>query len=92
MTGRRFHHVAAITARIALPASWIFYLVLINALLGSNTLIEIWLPSAHIELLEEAFDVGDVVGAAVGWQGFEEDFAVAGGADAGVEEHEDSAV
>ena len=69
-----------------------YRLVPINALLGSNTLIEIWLPSAHIELLEEAFDVGDVVGAAVGWQGFEEDFAVAGGADAGVEEHEDSAV
>ena len=37
--------------------------------------------------LEEPFDVGDVVGAAVGGEAVEEGGAVAGGADAGVEEH-----
>ncbi len=42
--------------------------------------------------VEEAFHFGDVVGAAVGGEGFEEGLAVAGGADAGVEEHEDAAV
>ena len=43
-------------------------------------------------LLEELFDVGDVVGEAVGWEGVEEDAAVALALDAGVEEHEDAAV
>src|ERR1700761_6851143 len=42
--------------------------------------------------LEEPFDFGDVVGAAIGWEGVEEGGAVAGGADARVEEHEDAAV
>src|ERR1700722_5416678 len=37
-------------------------------------------------------DVGDVLGEAVGGQGFEEDAAVALALDAGVEEHEDTAV
>src|SRR5580700_3137554 len=41
---------------------------------------------------EEAFDFGDVVGAAVGWERVEKDGAVARGADARVEEHEDAAV
>jgi len=41
---------------------------------------------------EEFFDIGDVVGAAIGRQGVEECGAVAGGADAGVEQHEYSTV
>ena len=41
---------------------------------------------------EEGFDVGDVLREAVGWEGVEEDAAVALALDAGVEEHEDAAV
>jgi hypothetical protein len=41
---------------------------------------------------EEAFYFGDVVGAAIGWERVQEGDAVAGGADAGVEKHEDAAV
>ena len=37
--------------------------------------------------LEETFYIRDVVGAAVGGEAVEEGGAVAGGADAGVEEH-----
>ncbi len=43
-------------------------------------------------LLEESFDVGDVLGEAVGWEGFEKDAAVALALDAWVEEHQDAAV
>ncbi len=42
--------------------------------------------------IEEAFDLGDVVGTAVGWEAVEEGGAVAGGADARVEQHEDAAI
>ena len=38
------------------------------------------------------FDFGDLLGEAVGWEGFEEDAAVALALDARVEEHEDAAV
>src|SRR6185437_3701115 len=48
--------------------------------------------SAQSSVFEEAFDFGDVVGAAVGWEGVEEGGAVARGADARVEQHEDAAV
>src|ERR1700727_817292 len=41
---------------------------------------------------EEAYDVRDVLGEAVGWKGFEEDAAVALALDAGIEEHEDAAL
>src|ERR1700761_8002218 len=42
--------------------------------------------------LEELFDFGDVVGAAIGWERVEESGAVARGADARVEQHENAAV
>ncbi len=42
--------------------------------------------------IKELFNCGDVVGAGVGWEAVEEGGAVAGGTDAGVEEHEDAAV